>query len=125
MGLLEIADKGTFFVDEVGDMSLPIQAKLLRVLETGVFMKLGDVRENRVNVRFIFATNKTLDEEVGSNRFRKDLLYRINAFIIAVPPLRERKEDIPLLADYFISKLSKGVQGKTISSGAMKTSPGV
>ena len=120
MGLLEIANKGTFFVDEVGDMSLPIQAKLLRVLETGVFMKLGDVRENRVNVRFIFATNKRLDEEVGSNRFRKDLLYRINAFIVAVPPLRDRKEDIPLLADYFITKLSKDSKRKAISSEAAK-----
>jgi DNA-binding NtrC family response regulator len=120
MGLLEIANKGTFFVDEVGDMSLPIQAKLLRVLETGVFMKLGDVREKRVNVRFIFATNKRLDEEVGSNRFRKDLLYRINAFIVAVPPLRDRKEDIPLLADYFITKLSKDSKRKAISSEAAK-----
>jgi DNA-binding NtrC family response regulator len=120
MGLLEIADKGTFFVDEVGDMCLPIQAKLLRVLETGVFMKLGDVRENRVNVRFIFATNKRLEEEVVSNRFRKDLLYRINAFVVAVPPLRDRKRDIPLLADYFISKFSKDGKRKAISSDAMK-----
>ncbi len=120
MGLLEIADKGTFFVDEVGDMCLPIQAKLLRVLETGVFMKLGDVRENRVNVRFIFATNKRLEEEVAGNRFRKDLLYRINAFVVAVPPLRDRKRDIPLLTDYFISKFSKGSRQKAISSDAMK-----
>jgi DNA-binding NtrC family response regulator len=120
MGLLEIANKGTFFVDEVGDMNLAIQAKLLRVLETGIFMKVGDVRENKVNVRFIFATNKKLEDEVDENRFRKDLFYRINAFVITVPPLRERKEDIPLLADYFISKFSRGSKKKGISGEAMR-----
>jgi DNA-binding NtrC family response regulator len=120
MGLLELANRGTFFVDEVGDMNLAIQAKLLRVLETGVFMKLGDVREIKVNVRFIFASNKRLEEEVQANRFRKDLFYRINPFVINVPPLRERKEDIPLLADYFVTKLSRGKKRKTITRQAMK-----
>ncbi len=120
MGLLEIANKGTFFVDEVGDMNLAIQAKLLRVLETGVFIKLGDIREIRVSVRFIFATNKDLEEEVENGRFRKDLFYRINAFVISVPALRERESDIPLLADYFIGKFSKGNKPKAISPDAMK-----
>ncbi len=120
MGLLEIANKGTFFVDEVGDMNLAIQAKLLRVLETGIFIKLGDVREIRVNVRFIFATNKNLEEEVESGRFRKDLYYRINAFVVAVPPLRERESDIPLLADYFLAKFGKGSGPKTLSPEAVK-----
>jgi transcriptional regulator with PAS, ATPase and Fis domain len=120
MGLLEIANKGTFFVDEVGDMNLAIQAKLLRVLETGVFIKLGDVREIRVNVRFIFATNKSLEDEVEKGRFRKDLFYRINAFVVSVPPLRERESDIPLLADYFLTKFSKGSGLKKMSPQAMK-----
>ncbi len=120
MGLLELANKGTFFVDEVGDMGPAIQAKLLRVLETGVFIKLGDVREIKVNVRFIFATNKRLEEEVQANRFRKDLFYRINPFILNVPPLRERKEDIPLLVDYFMTKLGKGGETKRVSARAMK-----
>lgn len=120
MGLLEIANKGTFFVDEVGDMNLGIQAKLLRVLETGVFIKLGDIREIRVNVRFIFATNKNLEDEVESGRFRKDLFYRINAFVVSVPALRERESDVPLLADYFLGKFSKGSGPKKISPEAMK-----
>jgi DNA-binding NtrC family response regulator len=120
MGLLEIANKGTFFVDEVGDMNLAIQAKLLRVLETGIFIKLGDIREIRVNVRFIFATNKNLEEEVESGRFRKDLFYRINAFVVSVPPLRERESDIPLLADYFLAKFSKGSGPKKVSPEAMR-----
>jgi DNA-binding NtrC family response regulator len=120
MGLLEMAHKGTFFVDEVGDMNLAIQAKLLRVLETGIFIKVGDVRENKVDLRFIFATNKRLEEEVEAHRFRKDFFYRINAFVIHVPPLRERKEDIPLLADYFVGKFSKGKKRKTVSGQAMK-----
>lgn len=120
MGLLEIANKGTFFVDEVGDMNLAIQAKLLRVLETGIFIKLGDIREIRVNVRFIFATNKNLEDEVESGRFRKDLYYRINAFVVSVPALRERESDIPLLADYFLGKFSKGSGPKKISPEAMK-----
>ncbi|MGD0231340.1 MAG: sigma-54 dependent transcriptional regulator [Syntrophorhabdales bacterium] len=120
MGLLDIANRGTFFVDEVGDMNLAIQAKLLRVLETGIFMKLGDVRENRADLRFVFATNKRLEEEVAANKFRKDLFYRVNAFEISVPPLRERKEDIPLLTRYFVNKFSKGNKRKTVSRRSMK-----
>jgi two-component system, NtrC family, response regulator AtoC len=119
IGLLEIANKGTFFVDEVGDMGPAIQAKLLRVLETSVFRKLGDTREIKVDVRFIFATNKSIEEEVETNRFRKDLFYRLNTFIISIPPLRDRKDDIPMLAEYFLQKFTRGSRQKVISGAAM------
>ncbi len=119
IGLLELANRGTFFVDEVGDMGTGIQAKFLRTLETGIFRRLGDVRESKVDVRFIFATNKSLEDEVKEKKFRNDLFYRINAFTIVLPPLRERKGDIPLLADYFVRKFARGVERKRISSEAM------
>ncbi len=119
VGLLQIADKGTFFVDEVADMSPAIQAKLLRVLETSVFRKLGDTKEIKVDVRFIFATNKSIEEEVETNRFRKDLFYRLNTFIITVPPLRDRRGDIPILVDYFMEKHARGNKKKVISKDAM------
>ncbi len=108
LGLLEIANHGTFFVDEVGDMGFNIQGKVLRALETGAFRKLGDTKEIKVDVRFIFATNKNLNEEVEKSTFRKDLLFRINTFVINLPPLRERKDDIPLLVDYFLANFQKG-----------------
>ncbi len=120
LGLLEIANKGTFFVDEVGDMNPIIQAKLLRVLEMGVFRKLGDTRELKVDVRFIFATNKSLEEEVETNRFRKDLFYRLNTFVISVPPLKDRRDDIPILVDYFLTKLARGRKEKVISDEALQ-----
>ncbi|MBA4419117.1 MAG: hypothetical protein C0392_14605, partial [Syntrophus sp. (in: bacteria)] len=107
-GLLEMANGGTFFIDEVGDMEPVIQAKLLRVVETGVFRKLGDTRELMIDVRIITATNKDLEEEVRRKIFRADLFYRLCTFIIHIPPLRKRKEDIPLLCDYFLSRISKG-----------------
>jgi two-component system, NtrC family, response regulator AtoC len=119
VGLLEIANKGTFFVDEVGDMGQAIQAKLLRVLETSVFRKLGDTKEIKVDVRFIFATNKSIEEDVETNRFRKDLFYRLNTFIITIPPLRERKDDITLLTEYFMEKFARGSEKKAISRAAM------
>lgn len=120
LGLLEIANHGTFFVDEVGDMGFNIQAKVLRALETGAFRKLGDTKETRVDVRFIFATNKNLNEEVEEGRFRKDLLFRINTFVIHLPPLREKKDDIPLLVDYFLNKFTKGEKKKRFSRGAVE-----
>jgi len=118
LGLLEIANHGTFFVDEVGDMSLNIQAKVLRALETGAFRKLGDTKEVKVDVRFIFATNKELKKEVEEGRFRKDLYFRINTLLVNLPPLREKKEDIPFLVDYFLTKFSRGKK-KRLSSEAM------
>jgi transcriptional regulator with PAS, ATPase and Fis domain len=109
-GLLEVANNGTCFIDEVGDMGPSIQAKVLRVVESGVFMKLGDTRETKVDVRFLFATNKDLSSLVENSSFRKDLFYRINSFIIKLPPLRERREDIVLLANYFLNRFSRGDQ---------------
>lgn len=114
VGLLEIANKGTFFVDEVGDMNPAIQAKLLRVIEIATFRKLGDTKETKVDVRFIFATNKNMNKEVETKRFRKDLFFRLNTFMVNVPPLNERKDDIPLLIDYFLEKHSKGGKKKRI-----------
>lgn len=104
-GLLEIANGGTFFVDEVGDMHISAQAKLLRVVETGAFHRLGDTRERRVDIRFICATNKDLRQEMKNKTFREDLFYRLSAFVIHIPPLRERKTDIPLLADYILRRI--------------------
>jgi two-component system, NtrC family, response regulator AtoC len=120
VGLFQIADRGTFFVDEVADMGTAIQAKLLRVLETGAFRKLGDTKEITVDVRFIFATNKTIEQEIEAGRFRKDLFYRLNTFIITVPPLRERKDDIPVLAEYFMEKHARGGIKKVISKPTME-----
>jgi len=107
MGLLEIAHNGTFFMDEVADMGPSIQAKILRVLETGAFMKLGDTRETRANVRYIFATNKDLKREIETGSFRKDLFYRINGVTIALPLLKDRPDDIPLLAGHFVDKFAR------------------
>jgi two-component system, NtrC family, response regulator AtoC len=118
MGLLELANGGTFFIDEVGDMGLGIQAKLLRTLETGVFRRLGDVRELKADVRFIFATNKSLENEVEEKKFRKDLFYRLNTFVINLASLRERKGDIPLLTDYFLKKFARGGRVKHLSKDA-------
>jgi DNA-binding NtrC family response regulator len=119
LGLLQIADKGTFFVDEVADMSPAIQAKLLRALESGVFRRLGDTKEITVDVRFVFATNKSIEDEVATNRFRKDLFYRLNTFIILIPPLRDRKEDIPVLVEYFMDKHAGRGGKKKVSRQAM------
>jgi len=114
-GLVEIADRGTFFGDEVGEMPLVMQGKLLRVIETGTFRRLGETREIKVNVRLVCATNKDLEEEVRQKNFRADLFYRLSTFIIRVPALRERREDIPLLADYFLSKFAAEGAPKRLS----------
>lgn len=120
MGLIEIADHGTFFIDEVGEMGLSIQAKLLRVLETGVFRKLGDTKETKVDVRFIFATNRDLKEAAEEKKFRKDLFFRISTFIITLPPLREKREDISPLVSYFLDKFSRGGKKKRFSREAIE-----
>lgn len=120
LGLLKIAHTGTFFMDEVGDLNPSIQAKFLRVLETGGFRRLGDTQETHVDARFIFATNKNLEEEVREKSFRKDLFYRLNGFTIVVPPLRERKDDIPLLVDYFLRKFARGGIKKIVNPQAME-----
>jgi DNA-binding NtrC family response regulator len=105
-GLFEVADGGTIFFDEVGELSPGLQAKLLRVVETGTFRRLGGLRDIHVNVRIIAATNRNLEEMVSDGRVRDDLYYRINVVTIHVPPLRERREDILPLVRHFISRMS-------------------
>lgn len=103
-GLVEVADGGTLFLDEIGDMDLTVQAKLLRFLESGEFLRVGSTRLRQVKVRIIAATNRNLAEEVREGRFREDLFYRLNVVTIDIPPLRERRDDILLLAHYFLKK---------------------
>lgn len=106
-GLFEIADGGTLFLDEVGDMKLDAQARLLRVMEDGSFFRVGGSEQRRVDVRILVATNKKLSEQVEKGLFRKDLYYRINTIHITLPPLRERREDIILLTNYFLASYSE------------------
>jgi Nif-specific regulatory protein len=106
-GMFEIAHNGTFFLDEIGDISIALQAKLLRVLQNQEIMRLGDIQVKKVNVRIIAATNKDLAWLTKESKFREDLFYRLNVFPITVPPLRERKGDITLLIKYFLKKYSK------------------
>ncbi|MCE3010563.1 MAG: sigma 54-interacting transcriptional regulator [Proteobacteria bacterium] len=106
-GLFEMADKGTFFLDEIGDTSPTMQVKLLRVLQEGTFMPVGSTEVRKVDVRIVAATNRNLKEMVEQGTFREDLYYRLNVINIRVPPLRERKEDIPLLAEFFLQKASE------------------
>jgi DNA-binding NtrC family response regulator len=105
-GLFEIADKGTLFLDEIGNMSLDTQSKILRVLQDRKFMHLGGVHELQVDVRIIAATNVDLQQQVKEGKFREDLFYRLNVITIDLPALRQRKEDIPLLANFFLSKFA-------------------
>ena len=114
-GLLEEAQGGTVFLDEIGDMPMDLQTKLLRVLETREFYKVGDSQPTKVDVRIITATNRNLEEEVKKNNFRNDLFYRINIFTIDLPPLRERKEDIAALATFYTKQFAEKT-GKKINS---------
>lgn len=106
-GLFEMADKGTFFLDEIGDTSPQMQVKLLRAIQEGTFTPVGSTEVKKVDVRILAATNKNLREMVEQGTFREDLYYRLNVINIRVPPLRERKEDIPILVDYFLQKNSE------------------
>ena len=108
-GLLEEANHGTVFLDEIGEMALELQSKLLRVLETGEFMKVGDTKTTRVDVRILSATNRNLRKEIASGRFREDLYFRLSVFRIELPPLRQRKEDILLLAQHFTERYAKQI----------------
>ena len=103
-GRFELADGGTIFLDEIGELSLPVQAKLLRILQEKEFERVGGSKTLKTDIRVIAATNRNLEEEIGNGKFREDLYYRLNIFPITVPPLRERKADILLLADYFVEK---------------------
>ena len=120
-GLLEVAEKGTIFLDEIGEMSPVMQVKLLRVLQERRFRRVGGLEELQADIRVIAATNQDLTKAVADGRFREDLYYRINVIPIVLPPLRDRREDIPLLADHFLTKYSeqmaKSIGG--LSHGAM------
>ncbi|WP_141267086.1 sigma-54 dependent transcriptional regulator [Thermodesulfovibrio sp. Kuro-1] len=122
IGKFELANEGTLFLDEIGDMSLLTQAKLLRVIETQKFQRVGGTRDITVNVRIISATNKDLTEEIKKGNFREDLYYRLNVVPVYISPLRERKEDIPELVNYFMDEFSreKGWRRKKISDDAMR-----
>lgn len=121
-GLFEMADKGTFFLDEIGDTSPTMQVKLLRVLQEGTFIPVGGIENRRVDVRIVAATNRNLKEMVEQGTFREDLYYRLNVINLRVPPLRERKEDIPLLAEFFLNKAQGEVDGvrKTLTKRALE-----
>ncbi len=121
-GKFELADEGTLFLDEVGDMSLSTQAKVLRVIETQEFQRVGGSKNIKVDVRIISATNKELAEEVKKGTFREDLFYRLNVIPIPLPPLRERKEDIPELVDYFLGYFAAeyGQKPKKITPDGLK-----
>src|SRR5262245_58711780 len=121
LGKLELADSGTMFLDEIGEMTLRMQGLLLRFLETGEWQKVGADRVvGRVNVRVVAATNKNLREMIGQGAFREDLFYRLNVIHLTVPPLRERKEDIPGLAIHFLRSFAKdATQPREISTEAM------
>ena len=121
-GKFEQADGGTLFLDEVGDMALPAQAKLLRVLQEGVVTRIGGSKSIEVDVRVLAATNKDLGEEIAEGRFREDLLYRLNVVEIAVPPLRDRVEDIPALVEHFTRQVAagSGLAGRKFSPEAVR-----
>lgn len=120
-GLIVMADQGTLFLDEIGDMPLGLQAKILKVLENSEVTPLGDTRPRVVDIRLITATNQDLEEKIANKTFREDLYYRLNVIEIKIPPLRERKEDIPLLVNHFVriyseenKKAVKGVEGNAM-----------
>jgi formate hydrogenlyase transcriptional activator len=121
-GRFELADGGTLFLDEIGDIPLELQAKLLRAVQEQEFERLGSTHTIHVNVRMIAATHRNLSAMIQEGKFREDLFYRLNVFPVAIPPLRERREDIPLLVNYFVSKLSRqmGRQIKTIPPRTME-----
>ena len=125
-GKFEIADSGTLFLDEIGDMSLNTQAKVLRVLQEQEFQRVGGTRNIRVDVRLITATNKNLSDEIKKGAFREDLFYRINVIILNAPPLRERKEDIPLLAEHFLNEVirEQGLKDKRLTDQSIELMKG-
>jgi formate hydrogenlyase transcriptional activator len=122
IGRLELADQGTLFLDEVGDIPIEIQPKLLRALQEREFERLGSTHTRKVNVRIVAATNRDLENMVANKEFRSDLYYRLNVFPIHIPPLRDRRDDIPLLVSFFVQKFAKQMQKEieTVPSAVMK-----
>ncbi len=121
-GLFELADGGTIFLDEIGEMSIEFQAKLLRVIQNGEFYRIGGLKPINVDVRIIAATNRNLEESINTGKFRSDLFYRLNIFPISLPPLRERQDDIPALVQHFLDKFQKklGIEITAVSDKVMK-----
>jgi two-component system NtrC family response regulator len=119
-GLLTFANKGTLFLDEIGEVPLEVQSALLRVIETRTFRRVGDRDEQNVDVRLVFATNRHLQEEVEAGRFSEALYHRINVFNIPLPPLRERKEDIPAMVEFFLARMATGDTEARVSDRAMQ-----
>ena len=122
IGRLELADQGTLFLDEVGDVPLEIQPKLLRALQEREFERLGSTRTKKVDLRLVAATNRDLEKMIADREFRSDLYYRLNVFPIRIPPLRERREDIPVLARYFTQTFAQQMQKpiETIPAATIK-----
>ncbi len=119
-GLIEVAEEGTLFIDEVAEMSPSLQAKLLRVLEDGHYRRVGSTKESHANVRVIAATNKPLEEEQKAGRFREDLFYRLNVVTIDLPPLRDRREDIPALVEHFLTTRQLGQRRWNVAPDALQ-----
>ncbi len=115
IGLVELANKGTLFLDEIGDMPVSVQSKLLRFVETRRFRRVGGLKDIEVDVRIISATNKNLEQLIIEGKFREDLYYRINTVELEIPPLRERKEDIPLLVEFFLKKFGKKISKQALN----------
>jgi len=118
-GLMAFAHDSTLFLDEIGELSMGVQASLLRVLETQTYRRVGEKEERKVNIRLLFATNRNLAEEVEHGRFNEAFFHRINAFNIEIPSLKERKEDLPLLVDFFLTRLSPDNSSYKIVESAM------
>ena len=114
-GRFELADRGTLFLDEIGDVTLDLQPKIPRALQEREFERLGSTRTICVDVRLIAATHRDLSGMIRNNQFREDLFYRLNVFPIEIPPLRERRQDIPLLVQFFVSRLSRRMQKRVQS----------
>jgi two-component system nitrogen regulation response regulator GlnG len=122
IGKFEQCNKGTIFLDEIGDMTPPTQTKILRVLQSGTFERVGGNTPIKVDVRVIAATNKPLEQAVAARQFREDLFYRLNVVRIHIPPLRDRRDDIPLLVNYFLKKIARdqGREPKSIATAAVR-----